>query len=625
MSGRPRGIEIGPPWKGLEMREAHQTPQHDDLAVNVDYSYGRKEARRGFTVTSTDLAGRTSLHLCETPLGDRYMIAAGPNDVVEAVFCYLLNEDGTLADPNGNPWNLTALFGEPWTPDWQCGFVDTSVIINGYARFVTIISTKATSYVFDPMNPAGGPQRLSTNRYDDATPGHAIKAYQSSLNYWVSSPRGSIACEHQGAVFYAGFLYGTEASLTNLLEANQDLAPEAAIKPGQRNTIMLAPWLYCRSDPYDPAGLPASGFAITEDREPITGLCSAGEVLYIFTSKSVYARTGGLDTYSQRKMASVGCVAPRSIVEVQGVVYFLSYDGVYAVAAGGVGGAVKVSGALDPMFLPRVDKTFVSDVLGATVITLCGDWPPRVAHSALPLCEGLYVPSKRQIWWSLPVGGRTPRTFPITLVLDLVQQAWSLWAQRPMTRTNGDRVSCMVGGCTVRPGGAGREQIYTTNTLGEVQRYGHYRDGSASAADWRGVAQMWLSPRLGAGSDLRQTYRTPWFQLLGLGKVTGTQVTSRCVLVGEGGHQDAGDTEREEAVAALDTHPRESTTTSVWGVGTWGTMTWHPIDWFTSSAEAAIKTPYCRVGIIDDPNTDDRPNLVCVHSFGLQADPERTS
>lgn len=74
------------------------------------------------------------------------------------------------------------------------------------------------------------------------------------------------------------------------------------------------------------------------DGEQITGIASIGANLVVFKQNSTWVvKNGTPATFTPVKVsATVGCVAPRSIVECEGFAMFLSNSGVYAANEGGV-------------------------------------------------------------------------------------------------------------------------------------------------------------------------------------------------------------------------------------------------------------------------------------------------
>lgn len=91
---------------------------------------------------------------------------------------------------------------------------------------------------------------------------------------------------------------------------------------------------------------PADGGLIMDaeqyDEEPVTGLAKAGSSVLIFKPDAIQRFTGlsvedmDLDRDSEGVSREVGCIARHTIVEIEGVVYFLSDRGVYKASEAGV-------------------------------------------------------------------------------------------------------------------------------------------------------------------------------------------------------------------------------------------------------------------------------------------------
>lgn len=75
-----------------------------------------------------------------------------------------------------------------------------------------------------------------------------------------------------------------------------------------------------------------------DDGEQITGLASVGPNLVVFKQNSTWIIKNGTPTtfVVQRLSATIGCVAPRSVVECESFALYLSNNGVYAVNQNGV-------------------------------------------------------------------------------------------------------------------------------------------------------------------------------------------------------------------------------------------------------------------------------------------------
>lgn len=91
----------------------------------------------------------------------------------------------------------------------------------------------------------------------------------------------------------------------------------------------------------------------TPQNDPVTGIGSIGDALAVFTTRNIFVVRGDLQslagTVVRRPTAGVGCVAPRSVQEVAGRLYFLANDGVFAFDGSS---AVLVSKSINPLLVP---------------------------------------------------------------------------------------------------------------------------------------------------------------------------------------------------------------------------------------------------------------------------------
>lgn len=104
----------------------------------------------------------------------------------------------------------------------------------------------------------------------------------------------------------------------------------------------------------------------TEDGQEITGLLSQWGVLTIFKQNSIYQLIGDdPSNYFLRPLTKqVGCIAPRSLVEYNGVAYFLSHLGVYRYDGGSI---EHVSGKVDSIFATNPSRKEAA--IGAVIRT----------------------------------------------------------------------------------------------------------------------------------------------------------------------------------------------------------------------------------------------------------------
>ena len=624
----PKPVIVAGPYKGVELREASQTPQHLELAINVDLSGGRIEARKTFCTywdpgSSGALLIRGQLWLTETIPQRILNVGVLANGDI-AVHFYGTDSIYLSA------YNLTTVFGEPPATGFnrfECSFVNTTVLINrsgvgAEAVNVTIISTKYGTYLCDGVDIARG---LPTS--------YAIKQNSANIAYWNSQPKGTITCLHQSRLYQAGFAPDSSVVLSKVLESDQNLVPDILIKPS-RTELSTPEWAIAYSDEYDPLGFQAHHIFGTANHEKVTGLASFQDNLIILTDQNIHTKVGGTDAEFRvfKSVSGVGCVAPRSIIEVQGILYWVAMDGIHAYAGAASQGAPstapKISTSIDPFFTGRWDRTRFPEEI-QTKLTALG-YPWTVDPSDLRYCQAMHYRERNQIWWSMPVKSRAPGSFAVTLVLDYILGAWTFFVKTVGSRANANLDSCMYSGLSVRLDGA--EKVYTTNAIGEFMIYGGGNgysvcaDGSVVSTDYRGVPLIWMTPRLFPDNILSNTFRPVRLKLLSKAALPATN-PPRWFIEGEEAHADVGLTGRQQQSGNLTPSPT-GTQQAMWGTGKWGTgaggnLKYSSVDWFTQKIECNVRSQALRFGVIDDPGTDtsSHKNTIVVESFSIGVAP----
>ena len=317
--------------------------------------------------------------------------------------------------------------------------------------------------------------------------------------------------------------------MTSVLEEDEN-AVGAMYMDATRGVFTSNPGVVLYSDWRDPAGIPEGHQLTTDDREEIRGLQPFMENMCVLTDKSLCVFTGKVGLLI--KIAEgAGCVAHESIVVNQGRMYWLNYDGIYS--WDGTTQPRKISGAIDALFTGRYGGMFHPTDLNETLERL--GWPWTVEHSQLKYSNAVHYSEQNQIWWSISVRSRASRSFAVTLVYDytgqvledpMSQGAWYFLTQTPMSRTNGSTVSCMYDGITIR--NRGRERVYTSNNLGELQQYGYYIDANSDGTEKKGVPLVWCTHALEADGQSTGSWKEPRFMILSTGKkpaVNGPRVS----------------------------------------------------------------------------------------------------
>tara|TARA_R110000824_G_scaffold41965_8_gene124234 strand:- start:2044 stop:3891 length:1848 start_codon:yes stop_codon:yes gene_type:complete len=608
----------------MEWRETQQSDQHCQLAVNVDLSRGYIEPRPGFEVlyAGGDANFRGRLHITDSPIGDRVLLKIGYSTSESATIFRAFSLD---VSELGNEQNLDTAFGDMSNPDFRCSFVNITLPNEaGDARFVTLVFTDTSTYVYDPISDtAPGTGGLSSalrapNLAKIESGGDTIRLNDKNFSYYKSVMGGYIATEHQGKVFRAGFARGTAVSLSSTLEQNQNLVPESIIDPA-RGSLTLGPHHVTYSDEFDPLAIQAHHVFSVEEYEVITGLIEFQENLVVLTDESVYMLSGGTDAdYQLYRVASgVGCVSHSSLVVVGGSLYFLGFDGIYRYTGGTK--AEKISTPIEEIWTGRYTSTYVADEVASLLSGLGYPW--RIDYSALGQSCGVHYHEADQIWWTIPIKGMA-RRFSLTLVWHITNLSWTVYASNPDLGGVCSPIDAVV------DRRMGKEVLYSVSTVDSISRYGTgwSLDGTSGGA-MRGIPMVWGSARLFKGNTSVSQFRPFRFRLLGKG-VTPDTNPPRVAITGDEAASDQGST---EMAANLATHPNpgfalggDEKTNYFWGdTGRWDTVanraiTLTPVSWFTAKVDAKIRSRSIMIWIVDDRDDEDGHNLVTLQDFSFE-------
>ena len=642
----PRTFTIQGPWAGMEERENFQTEQHCQLALNIDFHRGYIEGRKGFKQISSKGADRMHLHTVKVNGTPRYVLGVGvtgpDGDTATAgtVVYYVYD-----AKTGENVKTSRAIANEPIDEEFACRFADVILAkdvdgdgVKESPRHVTLIYTKHNIYVFDP--------HVNTLEITVADMSADVIAINDiSWGYWITPPRGSgpfgpIMTEHLGSTWYAGFPEHFNVELSFPVHKLQNQFGESMVNQSNRSKMIFGPQHVVWSDPFDPLGIAAYHFLAVEEQEVITGLKSFREQLVIFTDRSIYLLTGGTDeTFKLFKaVGGIGCVAPNSIVEAGGVLYFMARDGIYGFTGANEQGAgvEKISKSIDSVFTDQIGSTHLPNTSEPSVaidMSRLG-WPYKAVKSSMIYSNALHVQKKNQIWWSVDIHGTKPGAYALTLVYDYYHGAWSVYQPLQAARgpeyaalsfyTSPVRVSCMFDGTTVLSKGS--EVIYTSGTgessTGEfpLLRYGHHLDNFAvaggAAINKSYIPCIYITGRMFKDNPTVSLFRPIRLKMLSWGQLDADKYGPRWFAEGEEAHADSqsfgGDgttvvaaSETQQTDGLIPMHPAESTNKLelFYGKAYAGTShtpnsKYQGRDWFTSKLEpASIRSRTLRVGL----------------------------
>jgi hypothetical protein len=595
---KPRTITVGGPWRGMEWRESQQSDQHCQLAINVDFSRGYVESRLGFKAidehSDGGFVGR--IFITDTPVGDRYILRVGYSvDDAEMQF-QAFNQWGASV---GSEQSLLTDFGDPSKKEFKCSFVNASLTSDtSDPRFVTLVFTTHTVYVYDPAEDVANLRKA--NLAEIASGGDTIRLNDVNFAYHITAPGGFIAVEHQGKVFRAGYSRNQKVTLSNTLEAQQNLVPEGAITQN-RGVMQFDPHIVTYSDEFDPLAIQAHHMFSVEAQEIVTGLRSFQENLVLFTDQSLYILSGSTDAdYALHRMYSgVGCASHSSIVQVGGSLYYAGFDGFYRWT--GNGKPEKLTEGIEEMWTGRYTTDVVADEMAAMLTTLGHPW--LIDHAHMGLVSGVHYHETDQILWSIPLAGQASGyTMDAVLVYNIPLGAWAIYM------TNNDCLQPpMLDGVVERR--RGREQLWTLSPNKSLLRYGSGYDESSTAD--RGAPMVWGSARLRKGNQGFDQVNPFWFRLASKGKTPALQ-PPRVAFTGDSAGHDQVATEQS---ADLSTHPDQTSKDYFFGTGRFNSTKFNAIGWFSSKVNAKLRTQSFQIWISDDSDSRQRGQLVCMQDF----------
>jgi hypothetical protein len=596
----------------MEWRKGYQEKKNAFLTVNADFSAGTLRGRKGFDwMAPAPLNGR--LHVTEDPLGARMILSVGSFSSTNwNQWFTVYNSSGGLVGSQ----NLTSDFGETPRAWGRVGFVNVELGDGTHAaHFVSLVSTESNVYVYDPYVDPGALRLLQMS---ERPTGDQYRGSDSAFGYSLTRPSGGIMEEHQKMVFYAGFAKDKSFLLSKAIEEDQ-----GGIRPppigSDRTQMIHQRHEFCWSSGFDGvADVLDLNFTSTENNERITGLKSFQGSLTVFTESSIYAWFSTpydrVSTELRKVDSGHGCVAHNSIVEVGGVLYFMTSAGVFAYGGLSAPHAVKISSALDPLWLDGSGAFWVPEEMETVLVRELG-WPWKIDHGELERCNGLHVAHMGQIWWSVPLVGSAADNFGLTLVFDYVRTAWSVFASR--NHASGPYFP-MADGCVVE--GNHAPVVFTTGGA-ELRRYGGVSDSMQNTS--AGVPLIWLSNVLNDTGAANERVRDVRFNLLSWGKAPGID-PPRVVICGEESHMDMQQGTRQEKAGDLKMHPDESL--PLFFLGDWKFDSAHDAspsyfsgrDWFLSKFNARVTSPSWRVGIVDDCDDQGRRTILEMRSFAAE-------
>ena len=631
------------PWKGIEERETLQGDDHADIALNVDFSNGYIEGRKGlYAINSSGQHGLArKIHLIQKD-GKPYRIlgvgvGSDADGEMKMLVASLFDLDGTLlASDTKEEWQLQGR-------DFNCSFLDSFIAVdtNGdgvksVSRPITIVVTDIGSFIYDDAETTFGLRAVDVTN-------DAIRLNNVNYGYWTHSPACRVALEHKSYYCYANFPQGYRGELHVAIEELQSKIPEAMIDQNGRGAILLGPQSLVLSDPSDPFGIIEYRTFQVDQGEYITGLASYMEQLIVFTDQSIYSITGATDeTFQMFKVVKgVGCIAKDSIVEHGGLLYFMSNDGFYMFQGTGPQGAVaNISTGIGSLFGRKKKSTRIPPAIASYMHKI--RWPFQADIEQCKRAQAIHFRSKNQIWWSIATVGHKWNTASnevaalgsIIAVYDYVSKAWSFYF--PSGRETDGGVSLMHSGIAFNH--LNQEQVITSANWGNddgdfLFKYGGQVDGTASDPD--SVHTYYMSGRLFKGNGTVATFRPIRLKMLSTGKVPTNLLW---FAEGEEAHGDrqyidvAGDvqstasSDRQEASGTITPHP-EPSGTAFWGTGTWNGGTteqqklnfrWEDRDWFTHKIEnASIRSRSLRFGFADRGTS---PSGLVIQSISVEVE-----
>lgn len=596
-------VTLKGPWKGMDLRETDAEAGTYFLGINVDTSQGTIMARPVMEYQSVDDREQlpTAMVFNCPPYDAVVLDASFRADGAQLTVSMSAPEDLSYIDSVQLEWPYTG--GTYPRVSWVTAYLSD----NGQSVPVALLVTAIGTRVYDPRLPPGAPMQM--RRLDPAT--DALRVNSVNYSYWSAMPRGPIAVTHQTRVYYAGFDGTSSASLVSPIETDQSSKMESVLAGG-RAAINLNPSMVYWSDESDPAGIRADHFLQVGFGESVTGMASTGEVLIIFTERSIYVLTGYSDDTFQlvKAVDGTGCVAHQSIVVEAGVVYFAASDGIYAFGGLGAPEALKLTEGLQQLWSGWSSSSDqVIDPL-RTMLQSRLEWPWTLDSAFFYAIQGRVLPTRNVILWAMPVRSDVTidTTFKCTLVYDLKRRGWNIWSQTTSFSNIYDAFE--IGGTEFVMSSFGLGYRFKRTVLG---------DGAFTSVP----PMYWVSQRIMGDEDNYRQCLGVRLKLLSTGVFTsqGGNIPTvgsdsvradlpMVVVEGEEASYDMvndtgtanGYDDRRTRTQALELHPNPGGT-YFWDTAVWDTARWTPLDWFTSTMELNLSSRWFRVGVIDDPYT----------------------
>ena len=483
---RPR--HFPPPLKGLEWRDAFQDTEAEaftaDCMLNVETSYGELRERDGFSFIE-ECPEYAQIHATDHPHGGKLLITVGLENGTTRLSAQVLN----LSTGVKTTTNLSGLTNEQWFTGFRCSFVDVRLPGgNDFAFDSTLIVTPSFTYCMK----LDGTFRLAI--MDTlSNGGDCIRLNSLNFGYHLTVPRGPIAVEHADKIFYMGWSADTHFVFTSTVEDQQSLIPGVVLNKDRGSSTLGPDWIVY-SDEFSPLDIQAHHNLRVENREKITGAASFKDVLVIFTDVSMYVLLGATDANFQlRKIDSgVGCVSHWSIVEANGVLYFMARDGVYAFDGSK---ATKVSVGIDQFWSSEPRSGFVPARFGPSAQGF--GWPFVASRTALGHVNCVHYSERSLLLWSLPSDSRTATKLQVTLVHDYKHGGFYFWCMEDFSESASTiSGTCMYDGVSVVD--KSQEDLYTTGFIrlnGGIRKYGTQTDKPTANTEM-GIPFIWTTGRI---------------------------------------------------------------------------------------------------------------------------------
>lgn len=491
---RPR--HFPPPLKGLEWRDVFQDTEAEaitaDCMLNVETSYGELRERDGFVYVRA-CASHAQIYATDQPNRGKRLITVGHLTTSGQKHISVSVADLGTGEPAIT--SLTGLTGEFWYDGFRCSFVPVRLPGGPELAFdATLIVTPKHTYCVLP----DGSVRAA-NMTDATSGGDCLRDNDKNFSYIKTRPKGPIAVSHADKVFYMGWGADTKFEFTSVIEDEQVLIPGVLLDPERGSYRLGSDWLMF-SDEFSSLDIQAHHCLRTNDREEITGAASFRDVLVVFTDVSMYVLLGSsaLDFQLRKVDGGVGCVSHGSIVEADGLLYWMARDGVYAFDGSKV---QKVSVGIDQFWSKDPRTGFVPSEFSESAKSM--GWPFRASRHGLNLVNSVHLRERSLILWSVPSSDRANTFFrgsnslPVTLVHDYKHGGFYFWCMPDFTHLSQSIAgTCMYDGVSVVD--RGKETLYTTGFIGSVggiRRYGEYIDMPASSVD-QGIPFVWMTGRI---------------------------------------------------------------------------------------------------------------------------------